>query len=118
MRYLFIVMYTIMGLLNLFWAFINPVTMHFRISYINLFAFVWMLVWAFIIKWKVFPKGFKYKESIYLVCINDFCETKGLTKGKIYELISIEDSMGLLYKIKDDKGIIKRYSPDFFEKIN
>lgn len=52
-------------------------------------------------------------------CINDKCTTNGLTLNKEYEVMSIEDSCGILYKIIDDNGHIKKYSESFFyTKIN
>lgn len=50
-------------------------------------------------------------------CINDNCTTEGLTIGKEYEVMDSCFCAGLLYKITDDNGNIKRYTPDFFEKV-
>ena len=48
-------------------------------------------------------------------CKDDRVSTNGLTIGKVYELISIEDCGGKLYRIIDDNGDNKRYSVDFFD---
>jgi len=58
-----------------------------------------------------------YMKKIILKCIDDNCSTKGLTKGKKYELISVENCGGTLYRIIDDNVESHRYSPDFFEKL-
>ena len=43
--------------------------------------------------------------------------TKGLTKDKVYDVMSLEKCLGDLYKIEDDNGNIMRYSIEFFKII-
>jgi len=50
-------------------------------------------------------------------CI-DVPSADGLTVGKEYEIISIEDNMCELYRIIDDNGENKRYACEFFEPIS
>ena len=52
-----------------------------------------------------------------IMCIDDRVSTKSLTKGKVYDVISLENCAGDLYKIVDDNGNIKRYSIGFFKII-
>lgn len=52
-----------------------------------------------------------------LKCINDNITTKSLTLGKIYDVISIENCGGTLYRIIDDNNESKRYSIEFFEIV-
>ena len=51
-------------------------------------------------------------------CKDDNVSTKGLTKGRKYAVISIEDCSGKLYRIIDDNNEEKRYSEDFFDIVN
>jgi hypothetical protein len=51
-------------------------------------------------------------------CKDDKVSTNGLTKGKVYDVISVEDCAGKLYRIIDDNGDNKRYSVDFFDIIS
>lgn len=48
-------------------------------------------------------------------CINDHVITNGLTKGNIYDVISVEYGAGPLYRIIDDNGDNKRYADNFFK---
>lgn len=47
-------------------------------------------------------------------CVDD--RINGLTKDKIYQVLSEEEYGGDLYKIIDDNNDIKRYSVEFFDK--
>jgi hypothetical protein len=51
-------------------------------------------------------------------CINDHVITNGLTKGNIYDVISVEYGAGPLYRIIDDNGDNKRYADTFFKILN
>ena len=51
-------------------------------------------------------------------CKDDKVSTDGLTVGKMYEVISVEDCSGMLYRIIDDNGDNKRYSVDFFDIVS
>lgn len=59
----------------------------------------------------------KNNKIMKIMCIDDRVSTKSLTKGKVYDVISLEKCAGDLYKIVDDDGNIKRYSIDFFKII-
>ena len=50
-------------------------------------------------------------------CKDDKVSTNGLTKGKVYDVISVEYCADKLYRIIDDNGHNKRYSVDFFDII-
>lgn len=44
-------------------------------------------------------------QKMKVKCKNDNVTTNGLTLGKIYNVISIEDCDGKLYRIIDDNGV-------------
>jgi len=49
-----------------------------------------------------------------IMCVNENITTNGLTLGKNYQVLSVDDCGGELYKIIDDNGDNKRYSSQFF----
>lgn len=61
---------------------------------------------------------YKNQKKMKVKCKNNKVTTKGLTLGKIYDVISIEDCAGKLYRIIDDNGDNKRYSVDFFDIVS
>jgi len=51
-------------------------------------------------------------------CTDPKHDSLPLTRGKIYEVIKIENCGGPLYRIIDDNENSKRYSPYFFGEVS